>query len=315
MQSNQKPDKGLRIAYHTDYSGDNVFASKARLLQSIWRDKKGYEFERYGNYLKLDFAKESGANFLTQEIKKIVEYELANKFKERKVIQEPRIWNNLLSSQPMAFNLFGELKSNKKIATEVFRNLFPKRKIKKVMQIEFEYSPERKSKKYTNDSSAFDVFVVYENSDNKKGFLGIEVKYSENLNDAPSTHKSRYEEITIESKIFDLSKIEELKSKPIQQIWRDHLLALSMSKINKDYDFGDFVYLYPEHNINCQRGVDKYHTMFQEDKENHFLPLTIEKFVGELKKVSKESWISEFEDRYLNFEKIDRKKKPAGNNA
>lgn len=312
---NRKPDKNLRIEYHTDYSGDNVFASKARLLQSMWRDEKGYEFERYGNYLKLDFAKENGANFLTQKIKKIVEYELANKSKERKVIQEPRIWNNLLSSQPMAFNLFGELKSNKKLATEVFKNLFSKRKIKEVTQIEFEYSPERKSEKYTNDSSAFDVFVVYENSDNKEGFFGIEVKYSENLNDAPSTHKSRYEEIAIESKIFDLSKIEELKSKPIQQIWRDHLLTLSMSKINKDYDFGDFVYLYPENNINCQRGVDKYQTVFQENKESHFLPLTIEKFVEELKKASKENWISEFEDRYLNFEKIDRKKKPAGNKA
>ena len=74
---------------------------------------------------------------------------------------------------------FGELKLNKATSTEIFKNLFPKRKIKEVTQIEFEYSPKRKSEKYTNDSSAFDVFVVYENSDKKKGFFGIEVKYSE----------------------------------------------------------------------------------------------------------------------------------------
>lgn len=312
MESNRKPDKELRIEYYTDYSGDNVFASKSRLLQSIWRDEKGYEFERYGNYLKLDFAKRSGANFLTKGIKEIVEYELANKSKDRKVIQEPRIWNNLLSSQPMAFNLFGELKLNKRAATEVFKNLFPKRKIKEVTQIEFEYSPERKSEKYTNDSSAFDVFLAYENIDNKSGFFGIEVKYSENLNDKASTHKTRYEEIAKQSGVFDLSKIEDLKRKPIQQIWRDHLLTLSMSKINKDFDFGDFIYLFPKENVNCQNGVNKYERIFKEKIENHFIPLTIEDFIDELKKVCNEKWVSDFEDRYLKFEKIEKKKKTKG---
>lgn len=312
MKPNRKPDKELRIEYHTDYSGDNVFSSKARLLQSIWRDEKGYEFERYGNYLKIDFAKRSGANFLTKGIKEIVEYELANKSKDRKVIQEPRIWNNLLSSQPMAFNLFGELKLNKATATEIFKNLFPNRKIEEVTQIEFEYSPERKSEKYTNDSSAFDVFVVYENSDKKKRFFGIEVKYSENLNDEASNHKPRYEEIAKQSGIFDLSKIEELKSKPIQQIWRDHLLALSMSKINKDFDYGDFIYLYPRDNVNCHNGVDKYERVLKGNIESHFIPLIIEDFIDELKKVCNKKWVSDFEDRYLKFKRIEKKKKAKG---
>jgi hypothetical protein len=312
MKSNRKPDKELRIEYHTDYSGDNVFASKARLLQSVWRDEKGYDFERYGNYLKLDFAKENGTNFLTKGITEIVKYELVNKSIDRKVIQEPRIWNNLLSSQPMAFNLFGELKLKKEIATKIFKALYPERKIEEVTQIEFEYSPSRKSEKYTNDSSAFDVFVVYKNDEKKKGFFGIEVKYSENLNDKPSTHKLRYEEVAIKSGIFEMSKLGELKSKPIQQIWRDHLLALSMSKINKEYDFGDFIYLYPKDNTNCQNGVNKYQTAFKENTASHFIPLTLEKFIEELKKVCDENWVSDFEDRYLNFEKINKKNKAKG---
>ncbi|QDG52136.1 hypothetical protein FIV42_15710 [Persicimonas caeni] len=36
---------------------------------------------------------------------------------------QPRIFNNLLSSQPLCFNLFGELQQNLELATEVFRTL------------------------------------------------------------------------------------------------------------------------------------------------------------------------------------------------
>lgn len=105
-----KPPKHLRKRYKTDYYDRSAFASNARLLQSMWRTEKGFECKKYGNYLKLDFAKESGANFLTKEIFELVKHEVANKHIHRKVIQQPRIWNNLLSSQPLAFNLFGELK-------------------------------------------------------------------------------------------------------------------------------------------------------------------------------------------------------------
>ena len=308
MKPNQKSNTDLKIEYDTNYKDKTAFASRARLSQSIWRTEEGYEFEKYGNFLKLDFAKKSGANFLTKEIYKIVEHEVENKSKDRKVIKEPRIWNNLLSSQPMAFNLFGELKLHKNIATEVFKNLYPEKKIKEVTQIEFEYSPGRRSEKYTSDSSAFDIFVAYDRRDQLKGFFGIEVKYSEGLQDDPSTHKKRYEEISEESGKFDMSKLEDLKNKPIQQIWRDHLLTLSMSKINKDYDFGDFVYLYPEENNKCQNGVDKYQAVLNGNTDTHFYPLTLEKFVGELKRVCSEPWVTDFEDRYLNFEKIENKK-------
>ena len=40
-----KPTKHLRVKFSTDYNERSVFASKARLLQSIWRTEKGYELE------------------------------------------------------------------------------------------------------------------------------------------------------------------------------------------------------------------------------------------------------------------------------
>jgi hypothetical protein len=300
-----KPDKQLRIKYHTDYSDQSDFSSTARLLQSIWRTEKGFDFENYGNFLQIDFAKQTGANYLTKSIFEIVKYEVENAKKNGKVISEPRIWNNLLSSQPLAFNLFGELKTNRLLATNIFKELYPNLEIVEITNIEFEHSPSRKDLKYTGDSSAFDVFIEYSTKYKKLSFLGIEVKYAENLKDKPSSHKDRYEEISEESGFFDLSQLEKLKEKPIQQIWRDHLLTLSLFISNKDYLRGDFIYLYPFDNTECVNAIEEYKRTFLPNKENYFKPLTIEKIVGILEEKSTEKWITEFKDRYLNFEKIN----------
>jgi len=300
-----KPKKELRKQYETDYNDRTDFASKARLLQSIWRTEKGYDFDKYGNFLEFNFAKQSGANFLTKGIFDIVKQEVQNKHIDKKVIKEPRIWNNLLSSQPLAFNVFGELKLDLKLATSIFKALYPDRKIKNVIAIEFEYSPGRKNLKYTGDSSAFDVFVIYENELAENCFFGIEVKYAENLFDEPAKHKMTYEEISIQSEIFNMTMLDKLKEKPIQQIWRDHLLALSMFIKNKDYKIGDFIYLYPSDNHNCKSGIEQYFKTFINRKENYFKPLTLEKLIATIKTFSLESWAKEFEDRYLKFEKIN----------
>jgi len=297
--------KELKKKFHIDYKDSSLFAEKARLLQSIWRTEKNYEYEKYGNFLKESFARKTGANFLTKNIFRIVKAEVKNKHIDGKVIKEPRIWNNLLSSQPLAFNLFGELKLKTELATNIFQKLYPERNIYKVIAIDFEYSPGRRNPKYTGDSSAFDVFVEYENNDNQKGFFGIEVKYSENLDDEPSSHKTTYETISNASKIFNMSKLGELKEKPIQQIWRDHLLTLSLFITNQDYEIGDFIYLYPKDNKNCEIGIEEYKQTFNNIEENYFKPITIEKLTETIKTFCKENWINEFENRYLKFDKID----------
>ena len=68
----KKPSRELRKKFYTDYADTTIFSSRARVLQSIWRDEKGFEFLKYGNFLVPEFAKMSGSNFLTEEIAKIV---------------------------------------------------------------------------------------------------------------------------------------------------------------------------------------------------------------------------------------------------
>ena len=57
----------------------------------------------------------------------------------------------------------------------------------------FEHSPGRGDARYTGDRSAFDVFVEHSTPAGARGFIGIEVKYHEGLNDAGSSDKVRYD--------------------------------------------------------------------------------------------------------------------------
>lgn len=314
-QSNmKKPPQDELVKFNVNYPQDTVFTANARLLQSQWRDKKEYPIGTYlnhktktkiscGNLLDENFAKEKKANFLTENIKNLVTQEVEKSKKTDALISEPRIWNNLLSSQPLCFNLFGELYFDLNLATKFFQDLFPER-IDSVMAIRFEYSPGRKNPNYLNDRSAFDVFVEY-TKDNKKGFIGIEVKYQESLREESKTkaeenfvkNGERYTYWTDKSNVFKPNSIEFLKQPPISQIWRDHLLCFATKQ---DYEEGFFVFLYPEKNSHCQEGVDNYKQflMFDNEEQNCFYPRTLEMFFNTLANHSTADWVTELKQRY-----------------
>lgn len=302
-----RPKKSERIKYHVDYAFDNDFSAYARLLQSKWREEKGYPIDtvrKYGNFIDLAFARETKANFLTDNIRKLVTLEIAEGKKEKALISEPRIWNNLLSSQPLCFNLFGELKLNYDLATHLFSNLFPDR-IGQVTEIKFEYSPCRGNASYTDDHSAFDVFVEY-SQNNRRGFMGIEVKYAESLREeskekAEKNFKERYIELYNQSGKFKPNSIDQLKLPPLSQIWRDHLLAIATEK---DYDEGCFLFIYPSNNSYCHQGVNEYKALLNTDNEkiSGFYSRYLEDFVFALKEISNAEWIVEHEKRYLGNE-------------
>ncbi len=71
---------------------------------------------------------------------------------------------------------------------------------------------------YTGDWSALDVYVEYLNSSDEKGFVGIEVKYHENLNDDPAKYKERYAEVAAIMGCFKSDCLDILKRSPLEQI-------------------------------------------------------------------------------------------------
>lgn len=298
-----RPAKEERIKYNVDYTQDTEFSAHARLLQSKWRAKKNYPEGKLGNYLEIEFSKSSKANFLTDNIRELVTDAIANAKREGSLIGEPRIWNNLLSSQPLCFNLFGELHYNLDLATKFFKTLFPSR-IDEVTAVKFEHSEGRGDSNYTGDHSAFDVFIEYI-KEGKKGFIGIEVKYAESLREeskekAAETflkHQPQYLRLTTHN-VFKPDAVEFLNKIPISQIWRDHLLSIAHLK---DFDEGFFVFLFPKDNIQCQKGVNEYKKYLASESEEQtgFYPRFLDDFIITLRSFIDSDWTNELQERYM----------------
>jgi len=299
-----RPTKKEAEEFSAYYKPDTAFSAHARLLQSKWRHKNGLPAASYGNFIEKDHAKSSKANFLTDNIKDLLQSEIISARKLGALIGEPRIWVNTLSSQPLCFNLFGELALDLDLATNFFKEIFPG-KIKAVTEIKFEYSPGRRT--VHCDSSAFDVFVLYENLFGKKCFIGIEVKYAESLREESKKkaasifkeHQKTYTSLTTPD-IFKPNAIDKLQLTPLSQIWRDHMLALAC-RFGSVYDDGFFVFLFPAANKECQNGVDKYldQLINNDEERTFFFPRHLEDFIHTLKRIHPTSWTTELRERYL----------------
>lgn len=103
--------------YGNQCRSDNAFTQKARLLQSMYRveigEKEGVgptrtSKRKYGNMIT--GGEVSGKNFLMKETFEYAKERVKNR-KNGETIDEFRLFNNLLSSMPMAFNLFHPLMS------------------------------------------------------------------------------------------------------------------------------------------------------------------------------------------------------------
>jgi hypothetical protein len=302
--------RALALQHHVLVAADNPFQRRARLLQALWREEQGlpigeHRGEPLGSQLAMPEAREGLLNFLTEGIRRVVRAEVLDPVKARdKLYGQPRLFDNLLSSQPLCFNLFAELQGDLALTTRVLRSLTDGM-VEKVTAIEFEHSPGRGDAAYTGDRSAFDVFIEFVDADGYKGFLGVEVKYHEGLGDKPAPHRDRYDEVAEKMRCFRRGSPDRLKTKPLQQIWRDHLLAGALLRDQRSaYRHGVFVFLYPNDNDRCASAVQDYRACLSD--ETSFRSWTLERLLEAVRAASGGPWAEAFADRYLAFEKIDR---------
>jgi hypothetical protein len=300
------PDE-LLARHHVLVGSDNAFQRQARLLQALWREDHElpvglHRGKPLGSRIEAAFARETLANFLTDGIREVVRHAVLGPGRSPdQLIDEDRLFGNLLSSQPLCFNLFGEVARDLELATRVFRHLAPER-VERVTGILFEHSPGRGDLQFTGDRSAFDVFVTYVSPAGKLGFLGIEVKYHEALRDRAASHRERYDEVAEAMGCF-VAEREALRGAPLQQIWRDHLLAGALIAASVGYDEGAFVFLAPEGNVACARALERYRE--QLTQQDTFVTWTLEQVLGVLSQATDARWVRDVHDRYLALGKVD----------
>jgi hypothetical protein len=277
--------------HHCQEPLDNRFRAAARLLQSIWREDRGLPMGAYtsqsGQRRKLgsrisDGAGKAGGNFLNADIARIAWREAA--YREiGAMIDEERLYTNLLSSMPLCYNLFAPLKQDLVQATTVLHELIPGFE-GTATQVVFEHSPGRGQAQFTEDYTAFDVLIRYLTSAGKRGFAAFEVKYSESMREPSARMRPRYDALSESSGLFLDHANPSLRDNPYQQLWREHMLAQAMIDAGQ-YDEGCYVLIAPGHNFLVQEAAEGYLGLLAEaaaDKAR-FYSLTLEQVIDAIR--------------------------------
>jgi hypothetical protein len=175
----------IPLDYGPQYRRDSPFTARMRFHQSWYRAEvlklpygtgpKINSKTSYGNMLTLEDG-EKGRNFLRPHIFEVAKRRVAE---SKGMVDRFRLFCNMLSSQPMCFNLFGPLVDDAEYATRLFKLLLPG-EIERVDKVRLEYSPEP-VKEYLNDQTAFDAYVEYTSLDGSNAFIGFETKLTESF--------------------------------------------------------------------------------------------------------------------------------------
>lgn len=275
-----------------------AFKRTARYRQHLWALDQG--IEEFGthknskariaagepaqvlNGTKLsDLDANLGKNFLSTAIRDVAERRVENK-QPGQTLQVGRLRRDLLSSMPMAFNLFGEASLRDESKKALSELLAPG--ADGPVEIDFEWSPERGSENYTRDRTAFDVTLKI--GAGPKTVVGIETKYHEHSAREATPNPKRQDRwdnqtkflraIANRSGVFEPGWEAAVLDTDLRQIWRDHLLALSMREHPAKWTAATrYVLIYPEGNGSYRDAAERYTKILTRGSDS-FAYLTVE---------------------------------------
>ena len=147
------------------------------------------------------------------------------------ILAEDRLRRNLLSSQPLCFNLFGYLGqlSNVDVLLPWVQNYAPE--ATGIARVLLEYAPSAAELgSEPLGRSAFDAFVEYRLPGGRLGFIGVETKYHEDLAKGlplpkPESRPTKYESATLEGCWADGAGDVLMGDRKNLQFWYNQLLA------------------------------------------------------------------------------------------
>lgn len=305
---------------------DNAFTRKARLLQAMHRKESGSPCgsitKKGTTYYHPNLARdgsETGCNFLSKEIFQYAKWRIEQK-KSYETINEDRLFNNFLSSQPMAFNLFVPLMSivhtdegkNKlaKVVAEQITNS-DSSTFSKITEVGIEFIPPY-YKECLNDKTAMDAYFLYERTDGKHGIIAIETKYTDILGTNPASNPSfairqATENIGI-SQLLTNEGIAGITKKDIKlsQAYRNFLLTETV-RLHEHLDDSISIILSPKENISNEEDESSLRAILKDEYKYKFQSVTLESFVSALIREFPDIDIFRgFEKRYLDFERIEK---------
>jgi hypothetical protein len=269
------------------------FRRRLRFHQAQWREAQGHPIgsqpmkprgdgkpvRPVGSRLPLDYALETGANFLTAGALEAA--------KARTSVVEPhqtfdrqRLWADLLWSPTLAFNLFGDLAADPALADRAVHTWWPDAPGTAV-DVRFAYSPGRLDPAYLNSLRAFDAAFVLELDDGTHGIVGIDTKYHEwSKPEIPKPGNLwRYLEVARRSGVFKPRATDAVKGRSeLAVMWLEHLLLLSMLQHpSGEWSWGRYVVIYPAGNADVAASTTRYADLLAD--RSSFAAMTLERLL------------------------------------
>jgi len=209
----------------------------------------------------------------------------------------------MLSSQPMCFNLFGQMATDHKVAKRVVDQILPG-KVKEIVNVKIERAPEPASE-YLNDRTAFDAFIDFLGTNDKRHFIGIETKLTEPFSQKEYDGPSYRRWSDRGDSPWQKEAWPELAAIRHNQLWRDHLLAVSMTlHPESSYDSGYLMLVYHPSDSHCDETKAAYQKLLKPDDES-FLDYPLDKLIGviesQLQGDDHKGWLNDFKKRYVSL--------------
>lgn len=251
------------------------FRRGLRYHQATWREANGHPIgsqpiaprpggatRPVGSRLPIDYAKETGANFVTT--KALDAATARTSFVEpHQSFDHQRLWADLLSSPAFCFNLFGDVAADLGLADRAVHTWFPDAP-GTVREVRFAHSPGRLDPTYLGNLVAWDAAFVLDLGDGTEGVVGVVTAYHDvNRRQPPKpTRLPRYREITETSNSFRPDALDAVNGTELIHIWLDHLLVLSMLQHPSGaWRFGRLVVVHPAGNIDFADACERYRNL------------------------------------------------------
>jgi hypothetical protein len=285
-------------------NSEPMLRANYRLLQSWYRQTVllapagRYHGKYRGNQISPEWlSNHPNANFLTKEVVDYVAERVPLVLAQGGAIEETRLMGNLLSSQPLCFNLFGHLRSYPEHAATVLSATFDL-DIAKIETIEVEWAPDPSL--HLGDKTAFDAYVQYTTSTGTRGFIGVETKYTENFTQH-EYDRPEYRRVTEDpASGFKPGAAEILKAKPTSQLWRNALLVANVRKL-EGFDHGHMAVLACKEDRALTGAVHRLEAQLEEPRSLLRVG-NFQELIAEADKIPVlAEWAAAFDQRYLDL--------------
>jgi PD-(D/E)XK nuclease superfamily len=256
-----------------------AFRQRTRLDQARWRTRhdlpigsqpyaprRGDDGRPVGSRIPLASGRETGANLVTEAALEAARGRMA-RVEPHQSIDHQRLWADLLSSEALTFNLFGDLAADLALADHLVRGWFPDAP-GRVSDVRFLHSPGRLDPQWLNSLRQFDAAFVLDRDDGTQGIVAVDVAYHERLK--PETPKPenlwRYQEVHERSEAFTPAAFDRVSGRSdLWSPWLEQLLLFSMLQHpDGAWTWGRFVIVHPVDNPDMADLCARYRGLLRE---------------------------------------------------